>query len=231
MLDETKETQDETSEDTRGTSEGDPETFTKESQTKAVSDALSTAGRDDKAMKAREVAVKVALDKAEKLQADIKADADKRAEQKYQDDLARAGDDPLAKNKVELDHSLKGARAELADTKTKLGKRDEELTDARKVAAESTKERNAREIASKYEVDFDTLILMDVSKEVMEAWAQKVSGKKPPAPQTIVADSGKTSGGSGGLTAEGIANMSPEERFARSKEIAAIEVPYIPLTT
>ncbi len=183
--------QDNPSADDKGTSNGDPETFTKESETKAVSDALSAAGRDAKAMEIREGAVKEALTKAEKLQTDIKKAADEKVETDYRAALDRAGDDPLAKSKVELDHSLKTARAELADTKSDLGKRNEELTDARKVAAESTKERNAREIASKYEVSLELLALTDGSVEAMEALAKQISGKeiKPLKP-----DESKTTG-------------------------------------
>jgi len=224
-LDETEGNQDKTSEDPKGTSEQTPQTLTEEERTKkAVSDALSAAGRDAKTLDIREGKVKEALTKAEKLQADIKADAEKRAEQKYQEDLANAGDDTLARSKVELNRDLRLAREELDNTKTKLGKRDEELTDARKVAAESTKERNAREIASKYEVDSKTLLLTDGSVEAMEALAKTLSGKTA---TTLKPDSGKTIGG--GLSDEAFIKRLGEggesltkEDLARAKKLGII---------
>ncbi len=192
-LDETKGNQDNTSEDPKGTSEKEPETLTEgDRTTKAVSDALSAAGRDAKAMEARESAVKVALGKAEKLQADIKKAEGERTEREYRADLERAGDDPLARSKVELSQQIRGLRGELGDTKSELGKSQEELTDTRKVVAESTKERNAREIASKYEVDSKTLLLTDGSVEAMEALAKTISGKEI---KTLKPDESKTGGG------------------------------------
>lgn len=193
-LDGTEGNQDNTSEDPKETSEQAPQTLTEENRTrKAVSDALSAAGRTAKAMEAREGKVKEALTKAEKLQADIKKAEDERAEREYRADIERAGDDPLARSKVELSQQIRKLRGELGDTKTELGKRDEELTDARKVAAESTKERNAREIASKYEVDSKILELTDGSKESMEALAKTLSGK---GIKTLKPNGSKTSMGS-----------------------------------
>jgi len=224
ILDENKETQDiPTSEDTKGTSEKDPETLTEEERTtKAVSDALSAAGRDAKTMEARENAVKSALSKAEGLQADIKADAKKRAEQKYQDDLARAGDDPLARSKVELNRDLRLARAELDDTKTKSKQKDDKILQLEEKEAVSTKEQNARVIASKYEVNIETLKLTDGSKESMEALAKTISGKTP---ITLKPDGSKTGGGGGGIPTnmeqlrKWVDGLSQAELEERSDEI------------
>ncbi len=182
-----------TSEQTTKTSEKEPETLTEEDRTqKAVSDALSAAGRTAKAMEARESAVKVALGKAEKLQVDIRKAEGERTERDYRADLERAGGDPLQRSKVELTKTIRDLRGELGDTKSELGKREEELTDTRKVVAESTKERNAREIASKYEVNIETLKLTDGSVEAMEALAKQLSGKDI---KTLKPDSSKTGGG------------------------------------
>ena len=216
-MDETKGNQDDkTSEDLRGTSETEPETLTEEDRTKkAVSDALSAAGRTAKAMEARENAVKAALSKAEKLQADIKKAEGERVEREYRADLERAGDDPLARSKVELSQTIRTLKGELGDTKSELGKRDEELTDARKVAAESTKERNAREIASKYEVNIETLKLTDGSVEAMEALAKTISGKVIP---TLKPNGSKTSLGSASfekIRDEMIKNPSNDAKMKR----------------
>lgn len=222
-MDETKDTQDNTSEDTKGTSETEPETLTEEDRTKkAVDDALSAAGRTAKAMEAREKGVKDALARAEKIQADIKADAKKRAEQKYQDDLAKAGDDQLQRSKVELNRDLRLAREKLEDTETKSKQKDDKILQLEQTEAESTKERNARVIASKYEVDIETLKLTDGSVETMEALAKKLSGKETP---TLKPDSTKTGGGSGGIPTDmekfrtWVAGLSQEEFEERSKEI------------
>ena len=194
-LDETKGNQDnQPSEDLKGTSENDPETLTEEDRTKkAVSDALSAAGRTDKDVEAKLKKANEAASKAEKLMLDIKAENKRKAEQDYQEELRKADGDVIAIRNIKLAKGLKEVQAELGDTKTELGKSQEELTDARKVAAVSTKERNAREIASKYEVDSKTLLLTDGSAESMEALAKQISGKVIP---TLKPNGSKTIGGS-----------------------------------
>ena len=222
-LDEKEKPQDNTSEDKPGTSEKEPETLTEEDKiTKAVSDALSAAGRDAKAMDVREGKVKDALAKAEKLQAAIKADADKRAEQKYREDLENAGDDALKRSKVELNRDLRLARVELEDAKTKSKQKDDRILHLEQTEAVSTKERNARVIASKYGVDPETLKLTDGSVETMEALAKKLSGKETP---TLKPDGSKTSTGSGGIPTNmeqfrtWVAGLSQDEFEKRSTEI------------
>ena len=222
-LDEKEKPQDNTSEDTPGTSEKEPETLTDEDKiTKAVSDALSAAGRDAKTMEVREGKVKDALAKAEKLQVAIKVDADKRAEQKYRDDLEKAGDDSLQRSKVELNRDLRLARVELEDANTKSKQKDDKILQLEQTEAVSTKERNARVIASKYGVDPETLKLTDGSAETMEALAKKLSGKEAP---TLKPDGSKTSRGSGGIPTnierfrEWVAGLSQDEFEKLAPEI------------
>lgn len=192
-LDETTGNQDDTtSEDPKETSSETPETFTKESETKAISDALSVAGRDAKAMETREKAVSAVLSKAEKIQTDIKVADDKRVEQKYQDDLTKAGDDPIARSKVELAQENRRLRGELGDSETKSEQKDDRILQLEQTEAVSTKERNARVIASKYEVDPEILKLTDGSVETMEVLAKQLTGKTT---ATLMPDSGKTIGG------------------------------------
>ncbi len=200
-----------------GTPEKEPELFTGEQLEEAKQLERIKAGRENKTLEAREKAASAVLSKAEKLMVDMKADADKKAEQKYQDDLVKAGDDTSARSRVELSKELRIVRAELGDTKTKLGERDEELTDARKDAAVSTKERNAREIASRYEVKPETLLLTDGTVESMEALAKQITGKEI---KTLKADSPKTTTGGSKLTAKQVKDMSPAERASRAKDIA-----------
>jgi len=212
-LDGTDEKRDvETSAEQTETSE-QPQTFTKDTQDKAVSDALSAAGRTDKDVEAKLTKATQATEQARQLMADMKKADDDKAERDYQEALQGAGDDPVAKSKVELTKTIRDLRLKLGDTETKLGKRDEELTDARKVVAESTKERNAREIASKYEVKADTLLLTDGSVEAMEALAKSISGKETP---TLKLDTGETKGGTGIPTDKKsfetwLSGLSPEE--------------------
>ena len=83
-------------------------------------------------------------------------------------------------------------RDKLGDTETNSKQKDDKILQLEKISAESTKERNAREIASKYEVNIETLKLTDGSVEAMEALAKQLSGKEI---KTLKPDSSKTGGG------------------------------------
>jgi len=222
-LGEPNEKQDEkTSVEQEDTSKQEPETFTKETQAKAISDALAAAGRTTKDTDTKLKKATEAASKAEKLMVDMKAERERKAEQDYQDALKKADGDPITIRNIKLAREVKTLTDELGTKKSELGKRDEELTETRKEAALSTKERNAREIASKYEVDLETLKLTDGSVEAMEALAKTLSGK---GIKTLKPDGSKTSGGGGGIPTDmgqfrnWVANLSQSEFEERSEEI------------
>ena len=93
--------------------------------------------------------------------------------------------------------------------------------------AEATKERNAREIASRLSVNANLLAKLakstDGSTEAIEEIAKELPKKGED--KTLKADSGKTIGGSGGIPTnmeafkKWIADMSQEEYEKRKPEI------------
>ena len=194
-MDDPTKTQDvETSEDTKGTSDKDPETFTKERHDedvrKAKSDALAEVGRykksaDDaiKAVKATEARIDQMLKDQEDAElADAEGNAEKLDAIKERQGKRRA-ENELAKVRQELDENKEKVR----------------LLDEKEV--ESTKERNAREIASRLDVDAKRLVKLakftDGSTEAIEEIAQELP--KRGEAKTLKVDSGKTTGGSGGI--------------------------------
>ena len=82
-------------------------------------------------------------------------------------------------------------------------------------------------VAARYGLEVEKLNEMGITEPAkIEAYAS-LFGKTAETGKFIQkADSGKTSGGSGELTPEMIANMSPDERFERRKEIAKIKIPF-----
>ncbi len=220
-MDELTETQDEnTSENTEETSTKEPETFTREdleeTRRKAKSDALSEVGR---LRAANEAAIKAAKR------------ANERVEQilKEQDDAELAA----AEGKEEVVSAIKERQkrrlveTELATAKQELDEEKAKTTEAQEEAALHTKERNAREVATRLGVDAKLLAELakstDGSVEAIEGKA-KLCPKKGEA-KTITLDSGKMSGGGGILKlSEALgqldpSGMNPAEIHAKAVEI------------
>lgn len=199
-----------------------PETFTREqyeeAKTKAVSDALSIAGRTAKALEVREKAIRSAEERAAQKQ----KENDER-------ELEDARDDIDKQALIRRQQALRDTKAELAkvmqeleEERTKGKQRDEE-------AVETNREILAFGIATKYSVDAETLKNLskhtDGSTEAIEVLAQALP-KKGGAKTPLITDTGKTIGGGGTLTVEMVEKMSPEERFARAEEIAKMPLGY-----
>ena len=187
-MDGTKEGQDtsqggDTSVKPKETSEQTPEPYTKESEGKAVSDALSAAGRDAKSITDKTT-------KAEKLLLDAQGIMDKaREQQKKRDDqeLEDAKDNPEQLSALQEKQKHRETKSELAKTKQELSERDERLKLIDGEKAEVTKESSAREIATRLDVDANSLVklakLTDGSKEAIEEIAKSLPKKgeaKPP---------------------------------------------------
>ena len=205
-MDDPKENQDTSQkEDSFGTTEGtstEPETFTKKTQEKAVSDALSAAGRDAKSIKGK-------TDEADRLIGDAKKmmEATKEAEAKWR----KARDDAELESHRDEPDVIKSiqARQKLQEKEAELLKREQELNDSKKghqdaldELAASKKERNALEIALKHGVPFEKLLkFTDGSTEQMEELAQSLPKQRGELKTPGKPDSNKTIGG-GELSAE-----------------------------
>ena len=219
-MDDPKETQDtsqteDTSGETKGTSE-DPGTFNKESQEKAVSDALSAAGRDAKTITEKSTEAQNILDAAQKVRTDTKAEQDQW--QKDRDEAAREAvrDDPEALKSLEEKQRQRNEAAKLADRKQELDAKEE----THKTIVESDLETIrvhkrttlAAEVAVAKNVSVDDILAhtKDDTREAMEAIADtlvKVSGKKP-----LKTDPGETIGG------RSFKDLSPKDKVTRSLE-------------
>ncbi len=201
-MDETKGTTLNTLQDTTGKASGseagttpaeETQTLTKaqaeEMVTKAVQKARIDAGRDAKTLEQREQAVKTKEEKhAQAVQA--------RREREIED----VRDDAGALKDTRAKHKLEDTNAELAKTKSELDAEREKGKQRDEVVAKTTQEQNAREIATRLNVDEKTLSALskhtDGSKEAIEAMAQALP-KMGEVKKPVTPDSGKTIGGEG----------------------------------
>ena len=184
----------------KGTSEKEPETFTKEQveqvSTKAVSDALSKAGRTATTLEKRE--------------ATVKATEDRMAQERRERDQAElnAAEEPERRSAIEERHKHRETKSELAKTKLELEAEREKSKEADAQAQEFECTQRAAEIAVKHGVDFNTLVkFTDGSAEAMEELAQHLPKKgeeKPP----LKPDSGRTTGGG-----EDLSGMTSRQAF------------------
>lgn len=190
-----------TSGDVKGSTPA-PETYTKESQEKAVSDALATAGRTAKALTDRETAVQAS-------ETAVKAAEAKVAEaQKAKDaaELEAARSDPDQLSAVQKKQALKAREDALAKSEAELARSKAEHQSDIGAAKTSQVEKKAMEIATQYKVDAATLVKFGGSSpETMEELAKTLvankTGTTPLLPLT-----GGTIGG------KDLSGLSPKDR-------------------
>ncbi len=220
-LDESKDTQDNTSEDTKGTSEKEPETFTKEEMAEATrktkSDALAEVGR---LKKSTDTAIKAAQAATGRLDQMIKDQED--------EELKAAAGNTEQLSAIKERQMRRLIESKLATVETERDEKDEELKLANADKAEVTKERNAREIATRLSVSPSLLAKLakstDGSIEAIEEIANELP-KKGETP-TLKVDSGKTSGGGRTYKSEEIletldpSKMTPQEISTQVAELA-----------
>lgn len=179
-MDEPTKVQDEsTSEQTEETSEK-TETFTKEEVAKAEkkgkSDGLAEMGR-----------LRKTLDTALKTVTRLQDEEDERESESHKDQ-------PEYEKNIKLRRTNRELESKLADRDSRVDELEAKTTEAQEAEAEHTKERNAREVATRLGVNAKTLVkFTDGSVEAMEDLAkslpQKGEGK------SLKVDSGKTLGG------------------------------------
>lgn len=209
-MDETKGTQGvETSEETKGTSEKEPETFTKEEMDeaarKAKSDALADVGR---MKKTADTAIKAAQAAEARITQLVKDQEDA--------ELEAARDDAEKLSAIKERQLRRQTESELAKVKSERDEKDEELKSANEERAENTKERNAREIASRLSVKNPNQLVKlakftDGSTEAIEDIAKELP--KQGDTKTLKVDSGTTIGAGSGKkpTLEEVKAATPAE--------------------
>ena len=174
------------SEGQQGTSE-QTQTFTEEQvlerERNARSDALAEAGR---LRVANEAAIKVAQKAQERVDRMIRDQDDA--------ELEAHKDEPERISAIRERQQRRIVESKLADTESELEVERVKTKEAQEVGVKHTKEQNAREVASRLNVNVQTLLkFTDGSKGAMEELAKslpKVVVKEPLTP-----DSGKTTGG------------------------------------
>lgn len=205
MVDETKKTEGDalpkegqpSSGETGTTSQKTPETFDKGQVEKAVSDALAKAGREAKALEAQKDEVNRLLESAKRMQED---QAERAAETRSADFERRretSRDDVAELKRIDREEKAAERDDKLAKRERELDAREAESKPQIEELAKSTKERNAREIATRHSVVMEDLIeFTDGSLKAMEALATKLSKTEE---STLDPDSGRTVGGGGGI--------------------------------
>ncbi len=196
-----------------GTSQEAP-TFTKESQDKAISDALSAAGRTATALTAREKTLTARETAA------AKADREARQAQRDAAEVA-AKDDPVALQKLRTSHDADRAIEEANQAKT-------EAEEATRTAREATTNAVAARLGAEYTVDSAMLLsITDGSEEAMETLAkvlpkkgQESADSTPAARRQGDPDSGRNSGAATKMTREEAATFTTEGKtFAEIQEM------------
>ncbi len=217
-MDEPKKAQDNTSEQTTETSKEEPETFTKEqveeATRKAKSDALSEVGR----LKASsEKAIKSAQAAEERVNRMLRDQDDA--------ELLLHKDEPEKLSAIRERQTRREAEAKLATVEQELEEEKSKGAEAKQAADKHTKERNAREVATRLGVDYKPLRdSTDGSVEAMEELAKHLKPKGEPK-DPLKPDSSKTKGGTGGIPTnkeqfeKWVANLSQSEFEERSPEI------------
>jgi len=177
----------------------EPQTFTKESEKKAIDDALSAAGRDAKSITEKTTEAQKILESAQKTRTDVLAEQERWQTERNEAEKEAAKEDPDALKSVQERQRQRAKDAELARKTQELSARETKVAEAEKKESESTKERNAREIATRLGVDSKLLVklakLTDGSTEAIEAEAKILPTKGEPK-TPLKTDAGTTTGGS-----------------------------------
>ena len=201
MVDETKETQQdnpvvETPEGEKGTTpEETPETLA-EQVAHIKETALAEVGR-----------YRVATDKAVKAAGAAEARLTQFIKGQEEAELVAAGDDTEKQTTIRERQGRRTAESELVKVRSELDEEKAKTTEVEEKEAEHTKERNAREVATRLQVNAKTLLkFTDGSVGAMEELARDLP-KKGEA-KTLTPDSGKTTGG-----AKDFSGLSPDEKI------------------
>jgi len=223
-LGEPNERQDNPSAEQEDTSSETLESFTKEQVEeqvrKAKSDALAEVGR---LKKSSEDAIKAARAAEERINRMLK--------EQEEAELEAARDEPDKLTVIRERQARRQAEAKLAQIEQELSEKDKRIKLQEEKEAESTKERNAREIAARFEVDAKRLVKLakftDGSLEAIEDIAKDLPKKGET--KTLTPDSGKTTGGGQIYKSEEIlktldpSKMTPQEISDRVKELDKAE--------
>ncbi len=186
----------------KGTSQA-PETFTRESvnteKEKAVQDALSAAGREAKTITDKSDEAQRILEAAQTTQANTQAERERWQNERDESDREVVHQDPDALKSLNERIRQRNEATKLADRKAELDEKEakhkERFEKAEKSEVREAALKNAQSVATKHNVDAESLIkFTDGSKEAMEELALNLPKKgetKPP----LKTDTGGPTGG------------------------------------
>ncbi|KKN71825.1 hypothetical protein LCGC14_0416790 [marine sediment metagenome] len=182
----------------KGTSET-PQTFTKDSEAKAVLDALSTAGRDAKTIKDKTAEAERILTDAKKLSDGTKVEREQWQKDRDEAEREAVRDDhealkSLTERQRQRNEATKLAK-ERSELDTEKAKHQESITADKEQIRVFNRTQLAAEIAVSKGVNVDTILNLakDDSREAMEAVANVLS--KTPEKPPLKSDDGTTLGG------------------------------------
>ena len=180
------------------TSKG-PQTFTKETEAKAISDALSAAGRDAKSITDKTAEAEQILEKAKKVETGLRTEQEQW--QKDRDEAARDAvkDDPDALKSLETKQRQRDEKAKLDDRGRVLKEGEDKHTSKVATDIETIRIFNRTKLASEVSVakgvNVDSLLELakEDTRESMEATADLLIKAKVTTPLKTV--TGKVMGG------------------------------------
>lgn len=212
------EKQDPSAEQKETSEQQEPQTFTQEERDKAVSDALSAAGRDAKSITDKSAEATRILEAAQQLQRDTKAERERWQDERDEAERESVRTDTDALKSVEERQRQRRERDKLAEDRRKLDDDTAKHQEKFQKADQAERREKATEIATRHNVDAETLIkFTDGSPEAMEGLAQTLPKKGEPKPALKI-DSSKTVGAKGRKpTLEEVQAASPAEYDAKVK--------------
>jgi len=174
-----------------------PGTFTKETQDKAVSDALSAAGRDAKSVTKQSEANKAEATRLATERSELEAGREKARRADEEKEIEKAKDNPDLLDAYKLKHSLNARETELNKRETDLNQKVKD-NEEKVAAADATKrEITIWGVARKYTLDASVLKtkvdeLNLTTDEQFESLAKAMSEGKDTT--GLHGDTGKTTG-------------------------------------
>jgi len=206
-IDETR--QDNTSVVDKETTSKEPVTFNeeqvKERERKAISDVSAELGR---VRKLNEGLIKSSQAIQDRLNT--------RDREEIERELETHRDDPAEIRRIRAEQETRRVKSELAEKEQELDTEKAKTAEAQEAEAKHTKERNAREVASRLGVNAKTLIkFTDGSVEAMEDLAKSLNPSTPLSP-----DSSKTTG-------SGLSDEKIREAYRNNPRDPAVKADYL----
>lgn len=224
MMDETKETEQDSpqqdagqsSDSDSGTTSTEPEVYTKEQVDKIRSDTLAAAGREKaEVQKALDKAQKAA-DESKRQAADIEARLEELQRERDEVELEAAKSSPDKFDLLKAKQAQRQRDLEYQKKERELQRRESDIKEYETSVNETRKQLDALVIAQQYNVDVAALLQFGTDKASMEALAKQLPPKEGSAAPTRRPDSGVSSGSRGGKLTTAQAKELTMDEYAKA---------------